>query len=106
MALSQISWLLLALQVVLLAATAFGPFFFWRHWYGYLIYSGTSWISWMGYMMLALAFNARVGLDTPGGGYLLIGLVGWTFGTVVYLFRIIQSRKANRNSGRAGSTHS
>ena len=89
MTFSQLSWLLLILQLVMLAATAFVvPLILRPRWTGYFLYTIGAGILWLAYTVAAMLFDSKAGKDVPGIGYLLIGFVGWGIGSAIYLFRM------------------
>jgi len=93
MNLSQFSVLLLATQLVLLAATMLlGPLFLRPRWIAYLLYTGAVGILWFAYAVVAMFFNSKAGHDVPGIGYLVIGFIGWIIGSVIFLFRIRRNK--------------
>jgi hypothetical protein len=91
---SQISLLLLAIQILLLVGTAFlGPLLLRPSGVNFIIYSLIVLTLWVTYAVAALFFNSGVGRDVPGAGYLIIGFVGWIVGSTIYLLRFIRRRK-------------
>ena len=92
MTLSQISWLLLVVQVVALACTALvAPVMLRPDRSRYLVYTMAAGVFWLAYAVGAMLFDSKTGNDVPGIGYVLVGLCGWIFGTGVFLFRARRS---------------
>lgn len=82
---SLLSWLLLIVQLGLLASTAFiAPVLLRPRLFTYIVYSVLVAVVWVGYMLGATFFDGKVGNDVPGIGYLLIGFIGWLVGSAVF----------------------
>ncbi len=91
---SLLSWLLLIVQLGLLASTAFiAPVLLRPRLLTYIVYSVLAAIVWLGYAVGAMFFDGKVGNDAPGVGYLLIGFAGWLVGSAVFGFRARQARR-------------
>lgn len=89
-----LSWLLLIVQLGLLASTAIiAPVLLRPRLLTYIIYSVLAAIVWLGYAVGAMCFDAKVGNDVPGVGYLLMGFIGWLIGSAVFGFRASEARR-------------
>jgi len=85
---SYISWLLFILQLVLLASTGWlAPVKMQPRLGHYVCYTVAVAVAWLAYAVAAMLFDAKVGNDVPGGGYLFIGLLGWLVGSGIFLVR-------------------
>jgi hypothetical protein len=82
--LSLLSWLLLAVQLVLFAATAlFAPPVLRPRFLRYLAYSVIAAAAWLAYAVVAMLFDAKVNNDVPGAGYLVVGFAAWVIGSII-----------------------
>lgn len=89
MTLSNISLLLLVMQVLLLVGTMFfGPLFLQACWKPYLCYTIVVGVVWFAYTIVAMVYNSEAGIDVPGFGYMVVGFIGWIFGSAIYILRI------------------
>ena len=92
MTLSQVSWLMLVVQLVLLTVTAFVAPLKLRPRIGrYLCYTIAACVAWLAYAIAAMLFDSKAGHDVPGIGYLLIGFLGWLVGSGIFLVRAVES---------------
>ena len=93
---SQIDWLLLGIQTLMLAMTAvIIPIRMQRRLSQYLIYTVVSAGLWFAYAIVTVQFDAINGIDVPGFGYIGLGVISWIVGSIVYAIKLrkMQTRK-------------
>jgi hypothetical protein len=88
MILKILDWLMLLVQVGLLAATAIvAPVRMQPRLRQYLTYSVVVGLVWFVFTVAAMFFDGATHNDVPGGGYLALGFFGWFVGSGVFAFR-------------------